>query len=282
MKILIVHPFGIGDVIFSFPLIEVLKKHNHTIDFVCNERTAQLIRMNPSVTSAHIFNRDAFRAHFKQSFIKGVQSLIDFLKPIRQQKYDALIDLSLGREYGFWAMMVGIPKRMGLNYKKRGLFLTHHERLECYENKPVARYYLELLKYLDLSIPTHLELPKPRVSSQVVESFSNQHPSLTTTPYIIIAPGGGRSWGPYAAYKQWDEESFIQLGQKFLNNHPSMQVVILGSPDEAELCQRVTQSMNSPRTTCSTHLSLEEVILLMQHAKGFVGNDGGLYHMSIL
>ena len=49
MKILIVNPFGIGDVIFSTPLVEVLKARfsGSRIGYVCNARAYEVIKTNP-------------------------------------------------------------------------------------------------------------------------------------------------------------------------------------------------------------------------------------------
>ena len=123
-KILVVNPFGIGDVVFSFALVEALKElpSSPRVDFLCNERTEELVGLNPAIQERFVFNRDHLKHLFstdKRLFFKELKSL---LTRLRQERYDVLFDLSMGKEYAFFLMCLGIRKRIGFDYKGRGLF----------------------------------------------------------------------------------------------------------------------------------------------------------------
>ena len=69
---------------------------------------------------------------------------------IKKRKFDLAIDLSLGYQYSLFLWLIGIKKRAGYNYRRRGRFLTHKIDISGYEDKPISDYYLDLLKFLDI------------------------------------------------------------------------------------------------------------------------------------
>ena len=67
-RVLVINPFGIGDVIFSMTLVEVVRNAcpDAVIGFLCNERTIDLVRLNTSIDQTFIFNRDLFKRLWKK------------------------------------------------------------------------------------------------------------------------------------------------------------------------------------------------------------------------
>src|SRR3989338_6703800 len=146
MKVLAIHPFGIGDVIFSFWALESLKRSTDCeIGFLCNERTESLVRLNPAVKEVFVFNRDALRLARKKSGVSFLAKLYELTQTLRRHRYDLAIDFSLGREFAFLAMCAGIKRRVGFDYRRRGLFLTQKIVLDGFETQPVREHYLDLV-----------------------------------------------------------------------------------------------------------------------------------------
>ena len=154
-KILVVNPFGIGDAIFSLYLVEALKHRlpQAQIGFLGNERTLGLLRMDCSIDVCHEFNREEFRALRRRSPGAFISKLVRFAGEIKKERYGAMFDLSLGREFAFMAGCVGIGKRIGFDFKKRGRWLTRKTKFEGYEKKHVVEWQLDLLRGLGLSVP---------------------------------------------------------------------------------------------------------------------------------
>ena len=71
-KILIINPFGIGDVIFSTPLIEALKQYypDCYVGYICNRRVAELINTNPNLDKVFVYEKDESREIWRKSKIK--------------------------------------------------------------------------------------------------------------------------------------------------------------------------------------------------------------------
>ena len=197
-RILVINPFGLGDVIFTMTLVEALRKAkpDAMIGFLCNERTVDLVRLNTSIDHTFIFNRDRLRRLWKKHplfFVKKIQSL---LKLIREFQFDMVFDLSLGREYSFFCWWIGIKKRMGLDYKSRGIFLTHKIKVSSYCDRAVTDTQLALLRKMSIPFDKPTSILPLRVSAIVkneVNDFLRKKGVLDEDILISIAPGGGRS-----------------------------------------------------------------------------------------
>jgi hypothetical protein len=134
-SVLVVNPFGIGDTLFSFYAIEALRAAypEARVGLLCNERMENMARLNPSVSFIHEFNRDALRSVRSSHFMSYLGAYRSFIAQMRERRYEAMLDFSLGREFGFLGLCAGIPIRAGFDYRKRGLFLNRKELFLGYE-----------------------------------------------------------------------------------------------------------------------------------------------------
>ena len=77
-KILIINTFGIGDCLFSTPLVRAIKnRYSDTkITYICNKRSYDIIRNNPHVSKVYIFEKDDYRAIWAESRLKLLKEKI--------------------------------------------------------------------------------------------------------------------------------------------------------------------------------------------------------------
>src|SRR3989338_2489054 len=111
-KILIINIFGIGDVLFTTPLISAIKAQDPDcfLGFVCNQRTAHFVAANPKIDKFYIYNRDEFNALGRTSFFRFMGAMREKVLEIRKEKFDAVFDLSLQGGLSFLTVLAGIPK----------------------------------------------------------------------------------------------------------------------------------------------------------------------------
>ena len=109
-KFLVINPFGLWDVLFSMTLVEVLRRNfrDCRIGFLCNERAEALVRLNPSIDKTFVFHRDLLRRLWRQHWLLTYRKLQGLIAAIREEGFDTALDLSLGREYSFFAWRAGI------------------------------------------------------------------------------------------------------------------------------------------------------------------------------
>lgn len=297
MKILIVNPFGIGDVIFSFAVAEAVKAFDPSIevDYVCNERTDELVAMNPSVRKRFVFNRGRFRRLLKEGRRAFVSEAWALFEGVRSERYSAAFDLSLGKEYAFFLKLAGIRRRIGFDYKGRGFFLTDKVKIAGFEGMPVRERYAALLDIWKPGTSAAARYPELRVLSEksIVHSplSIGDHPSssidhrpwtidraASSRPLIVIAPGGGRSWGPNAHYKQWGASRFAETARSLAGR--GARVVLMGDEAEKSLCEEVRDGAGLLDAAVLAGASLGEAARVLRSADLFIGNDGGLLHLA--
>ena len=282
-RILVINPFGIGDVIFSMVLVEVLRKSfpDAFIGFLCNERTETLVRMNTSINRTFVFNRDSLRGLLKKSVILYTRELKAFWGHLREFKFDTVFDLSLGREFGFFSMMIGIKKRIGFNYKGRGLFLTQKRKIEGYSGRPVADAQLELLTdagVRDISTVSAISLSVSDAAKSAAAVFLKKQGIAEGSPILAVAPGGGKSWGKDAIFKQWDPERFAKALNRLTKDGPFV-TLLLGDQSEKELLGRTARLIES-KTIMAASEPLDQVAALLLRSAALLSNDGGLMHLA--
>ncbi len=276
IKVLIANPFGIGDVVFTLASAEKIREvHPEAfIGFVCNERTKDLLVLCPGVDCLHVFNRDELRALLKKSPLRFLKRLWKMIKGVRNEEYDLFIDFSLGREFAFAAMLAGIRDRAGLDYKNRGVFLTRKKTISAYKGLPVAQRQLEFLKEAGV-------LPDDRMPQKIRFRVPEMELGIDATAGILaVAPGGGKSWGRDAVYKQWEPEKFAEVCDRVAAMRPGIKIVLLGDGEELELLERVKALLHTSGAEIWAGLPLARVCALLKKSELLVCNDGGLLHMA--
>jgi len=282
MRILIANPFGIGDVLFSLPLVRALREaeKNSSIGYLCNRRTEELVAAWPELDWCLTFEKDEFRAALRDSKMKGIRFLNRTLRAIRKERFDLLIDLSLGWHTGFAGILCGIPRRVGFNFHGRGKFLTRAVPLNGFSGRPVTEHYLDLLEPLEIARPaavsTEIKLPE-RIEEETRHYLENQglNPSVRMAG---IVPGGGASWGPNAVYKQWPAERFALAADHLARRGD--QILLIGDARELPLCRAVADRMSHPPRLIVQTPSLLLLAGLLRRCEIVIGNDGGTLHLA--
>ncbi len=274
---LIINTFGIGDVIFSTPLLRNLKDNypDAKIYYMGNKKTIPLLKTNPLIHRAFIYERDDFVKTQKESFFKGIKKYISFISDIRREKIDVVLDLSLNAPFGFFTMLAGIKKRVGLNYKKRSIFLTHKINIDGFNDKHVADYYLDVLKKIDINIKKYpLEIYPDEFSKDWLAHYLKNKGVTEKDLLIGVAPCGGDAFGKDATIKRWPEDNFIHLIKRLITEFGA-KVFILAGPKEREEVNNIITNVNSESLIDFSFATLPQTVALTEKLSLFVGNDTG-------
>jgi len=281
-KILIFNPFGIGDVLCSTPLIRNLKENlpDSSISYICNRRVYPLLRNNGFLDKVMVFEKDEWREAVRESKRGFFRKFFAFKNEIKKDKFDIVFDLSLNSLYGFFFMICGIKTRIGFNFKKRGRFLTHKIDLtQGYAHKHVARYYLDLLNFLNIRpCDYRYDLPLSEQSVQICERILRNNNISKGDLIIGICPASGDSWGKTAYFRRWPQENFAKLCDRLIQELGA-KIILFGSKNEMAVCDEVyNQSSAKPLNFCG-RLSLDNFCGMLSLCKLIITNDGGTFHM---
>lgn len=282
MRILIANPFGIGDVLFSLPLLRAIRAASPDafIGYLCNERTQELVSSWPELNWHLAFEKDEFRRLWKKSKKEGYRFLSETLGTVRKQRFDLLVDLSLGWHTGLAGLICRIPRRIGFNFKGRGRFLTDSLRLRGFSSRSVAEHYLDLLRMLDFPRPGRVEwsIPLPETAQQQAAEQLSLH-GLQNSNFAVVVPGGGASWGPNAGHKRWPPERFAQVADTLRTRH-GLEILLAGDGREQALCAEVAGKMSAPPKGTLQVPSLLALAAILKRSRLVVGNDGGTLHLA--
>ncbi len=287
-KFLIINPFGIGDVLFTTPVIRAIKDRypDSFIGYWCNERLGELLKDSPKIDRVFALSRGDIKRICKNSSIKKLTTLFELINEIRREKFDIALDFSLDSRYGLWSKLAGIKKRIGLDYKNRGRFLTDRIKFSGYAGKHVVEHNLDLLNFIDPHRRGHLNVPysievgeESRIKAR---NILKEHGVAATDLLIGVAPGGGASWGKDAIYKRWAAKKFGQLAEK-LKKDLNAKVVLLGSVEEKEIASLPSVARNDDNRVIDLvgKLNLKELAAVISELKLLICNDGGPLHMAV-
>ncbi len=235
LRILVVRPDRIGDVILSTPVFAALKKHypKSHLTVLVRENVASLLRAHPDVDEVMVY--DPSRKH------RGLRGMKLLAAQFRKRKFK--IALVLQSEWTIAAALFfsGVPFRVGpLSKLHSYLFYNRGIRqrrshVEMHE----ADYNLQLLRRLGVripawSIPTQVNVPEDQkqLALQWLKEKGWKGPG---NPLIAIHPGMGGS------ALNWPENHYSELARQLLREGKS--VLLTGSGKEAELLDRLIRQV---------------------------------------
>ncbi|MBF0331524.1 MAG: lipopolysaccharide heptosyltransferase II [Candidatus Omnitrophica bacterium] len=282
-KILIVNPFGIGDVLFSTPLIAALKAQDPSvsISYIGNARTLPFLKNDPRLDHVFSYERDEFVAVYKQSPWQFLLKWKKFVEDIRAEGFDTAYDLSNGSPVSVALMLAGIPQRIGFDYKGRGRWLTQKMPLKGYEGRHVAEYILDLMRVAGQDPMTEhgMSLYVGKPEEFWAQDFMRSH-GLLAKGFIMLFPGGGASWGKGADLKRWPAQGYAKLAEKIIERS-KCPIILMGDKSEEGLCKAVIPQGNALVIILAGQTSVLQSAALMRQARCVVVNDGGPLHMAV-
>jgi lipopolysaccharide heptosyltransferase II len=283
-RVLIIHPFGLGDALFVTPLIRALKQNGvEEIDLLLGSRTRELFEHNPYVHQIYEWDKSPLSGFSKKwgRFWK----LAGTFFAIWGKRYQIVFDLSPRAQYAFLAFFFfWIPVRIGFNFKRRGFFLTHPVQIpEGFTGKSVTEHYLDLFRFF--GVPLNSINPELFLSAEDEherKSIFKQLKLSEPDSLLAVAPGGGESWGRDARLKRWPVAYFAELIRTIQKRYPFFKhILIVGGAGECELGDDLSKHLNQPfvYNLCGK-TGIRTAAALIQKAQLFMGNDGGLVHIA--
>jgi len=275
-RILIINPFGIGDVLFSTPLIRNLRYYfpDSFIAVAVQRKIVPVLENNPHINKIIPFSRGDFKQLSRESKINALKLLFRTIADIYRQRFNLYFDLSLEHRYSLLLKILRIKPRIGYNYKKRGRFLTHKVDIEGYKNKHVTEYHLELLRFLDLTPRFHnLELFLTFQEKNWARSFLGERGIKGKDLLIGMAPFGGETFGSQAKVKHWPIASYAALSDLLIDKL-SAKIVILAGYKEKDGLNYLFSVMRN-RAVDTTETSLMQLASIISYCRLVISNDTG-------
>lgn len=263
-KILVVKPSSLGDVVHSLPFLNALKERfpKAEVHWVIAKGLEDLLTGHPMVNRIWVINKDMWK---KLSRIRdSLHELRVFLKAIKEEKYDIVVDLQGLLRSGIITLSTGAPLRVGFREAREGSRFFYTHKVKGGKDIHAVDRYLKIASFLECDI-TDVCFPLPLyIDSSLVTRYS-----LPSDIYAVIAPGA--RWKT----KRWSSEKFGKLSSLL-----PLKTVIVGSRGDMDIAREVVALSGGKAVSLAGKTNLKELIEIIRGARFFVSNDSGPMHIA--
>ncbi len=276
MKILIIGPSWVGDMVMSQSLYITLKQQhpNSTIDVIAPAWCKPILERMPEVNKAleMPIGHGEFNLWGRRKIGKSLRNQYDHAYILPNSAKSALIP---------W--FANIPTRTGWKGESRYILLN-----DLRPNKKAFQYMVE--RYVALAHPrTEMEsshslggihtLPKPKLTIYIPVQQKTLEKFQLSSEVDAIGLCPGAEFGPA---KKWPEAHYAEVAQFAVNN--GKQVWLFGSQKDVETCQSIKSKVSLEGQErvhlLAGHTSLIEAVDLLAACSTVVSNDSGLMHVA--
>jgi heptosyltransferase-2 len=275
MKILIVGPAWVGDMVMAQSLFMCLKLQHPDcqIDVLAPAWSLALLNRMPEVNRA--LPLDIAHGEF------GLGKRLALGRELRAAGYDQALVLPNSFKSALIPLFARIPLRTGWRGEARSWLLNDCRSLDK-ETLPLMVQRFVALAY-PVSPPWLLAgkapVPRLRVDAARQKAALAKFGLETDKPVLILCPGA-----EYGPSKQWPEAHYAAVAAHYLQPQCGYQVWLLGSAHDRATAERVLAGVR-PSTLADCHnlcgeTTLSDAIDLLALATLVVSNDSGLMHVA--
>ena len=268
MKIFILKPSSLGDVIQALPVLRSLKAHlpASSIYWWIDSHLAPLLEGDPDLDGLVRFDRRRWAAP------RNWGELWRSLQWTRAQAFDWVIDLQCLARSGAFAWLTNGQLTVGLDEPREGArgFYDLIARRQSFHTHAVD-WYLEVLPLLGVPANrTRAWLPaRPAVADGLREKWP-----VSRGPWVALVPGA--RW----LNKRWPAEYFAELLRQLSAKQPDLNFAVLGGADDAHLGRAISGAVPARCLDLTGKLSLPEMIEWIRLCRLLVTNDTGPMHVA--
>ena len=267
-NLLIVRTDRIGDVILSLPLAGIVKNHypDCKVTFLVRQYTKELVENHPYIDNILTLKENDGKVFIREN-----------VKEIKKYNFDSSIIVYPTFATSLIIFLAGIKRRIGTGYRWYSVLFNE----KVYEHRKYAEMHelefnVNLLKKFDIKeeitrANVKFDLQINTESNKRVKKELEKNNIDYSKTIIIFHPGslGSSVDLPIEKFKE-----LIQL----VNDKAGFQIILTGSSNERELCDRLV--LNERIKNLAGKFSLSEMISLINLADIFVSNSTGPIHIS--
>ncbi len=249
-KILVVSLTNVGDVILTFPVLDILLEDfsDSELSVVVGPKARELLDQNPLIKNVYVFDK-------KGSPLEKWR----WVNLLRQERFDLVIDLR----------HTAIPFFIGAKYRtsfrrmngKKGQHIRsqHLRRLqEVYDYRESANHRSALyISSLDKA-----------VIDQQLKNFE-----IEDQPFIVMSPGAAHH------LKCWTPSGFAQVGN-WLMERDHYKIVLVGDRNEISMNIGITEQMRQRALNLTGKTTLPQLAELLHRSAGVIANDSAVMHLA--
>ena len=270
MRILIIGPSWVGDMVMAQTLFQCLKQRHPecVIDVLAPEWSRPILERMPEVRQALSFplGHGALELATRRRIGKSLAG-----------QYDQAILLPNSLKSALVPFFAGIPKRTGWRGELRFGLLNDVRKLDK------AKYPLMIERFMALAYPAGAELPQPyprprlQIQAQSRDAALAKFGLSLDRPVLALCPGA-----EFGEAKRWPSEHYAKVAESKIRQ--GWQVWLFGSKNDHAVGEairgRLIPGLREEASNLSGETSLAEAIDLLSCSDAVVSNDSGLMHVA--
>jgi len=266
LKILILKPSSLGDVIHALPVLRLIKLHwpDAQVYWWIDTRLAPLLEHDPDLAGIVPFDRRGWAA--PRNWLAVWRSV----QWMRRQHFDWVIDLQCLARSGAFSWLANGEKLVGLDEPREGArgyydFICRRPSFHTH----AVDWYLRTLEPLGVPATSAFRwLPEqPQVAAGVRRKWN-----VDSSRWLILQPGA--RWDN----KRWPVEYFVELSRRLLAAYPEYRLAVLGATEDQPQANAIAQVDPHRCVNLAGRTTLPEMVEWIRLGDLLVTNDTGPMH----
>lgn len=275
-KILIIKLCCVGDILFTTPALRALRRGfpEAHLAYLVGSWSKEIIEDNPNLDEIIIYDAPAHASSRWRAFIRTLSCL----RKLRQKKFDLAVIFHRTSFSGLFALLAGIPKRIGFDYGGLGRLLTRKVVFDA--SKHEVDRYLDVVTSLGIeSAGRTTEMKVMAKEENYVSNLLQTHGVKTVDRVVAILAGGGKNPGASMPIKRWQAEKFARLADTIIEKY-KVKVIFLGGPGDEEVVKKVVSGMKNESINLVGKTNFKQLAAILTHCQLFIGGDSGPLHIA--
>lgn len=278
-NILVIRLSSLGDVLMSVPAVRALRQRypDAHISWLAEGSVAGILAQQDFIDDVIYFPRGALSRHFKGGHLSTTAYILkDFLKTLRQRKYDLIIDLH-GIAKSAALMMLARGRRtigFGSMFAKDMTHMFYRERVNGIQ-KRIHKVDRNMLVASFMGCPGRAEdlpLHAHDEARRYIQDFFRSH--NIRPPVLAVNPFASKD----SAFKRWPLERYADLIRRIIEERMGTVVVIWGPGEREEAHRLAALAGEGVELACQTDIA--QLYALFCECSVYIGGDTGTTHLA--
>jgi lipopolysaccharide heptosyltransferase II len=268
LKLLLLKPSSLGDVVQALPVLRLIRRHHPAAEvwWWINAELAALLQDDPDLAGVIRFERRGWGSP---------RRWLEFwrqLRWMRAQRFDWVIDLQALARSGAIAWLANGRRLVGLDDPREGArgYYDIAVRRAGFHTHAVD-WYLSVLPVLGVPVSNDFTwLPaRPAVAAALREKWAVNHDH-----WLAVLPGA--RWDN----KRWPVERFAEVVRRVLIQNATLRCAILGGNADKSLGETIAKAVPDRCLDLTGATSLPEMVEWLRLSRVVLTNDTGPMHVA--
>jgi len=265
LKILILKPSSLGDIVQALPVIRLLRAQwpDSQIAWWVDSRFSAILHGDPDINAIYLFDRQ------KSASPSHWPSLIHNVDRLRAERFDLVIDLQGLARSAVFGWFVNGSTYVGVDDRREKIHGLYDIAVSRPQAPHAVDWYLEVLNAIGVPTRRKFEwLPlKPAGKLAVDERMKGRR-------YVCLIPGA--RWDN----KRWPVSGFSQLAKGLSKDFHDLWFVVLGGKSDVPLGLEIQEALPSRVLNLTGQTTLPELVEFLRGSELVVSDDTGPMHIA--